>query len=195
MNYVEAALRAVVVDLDRHGAAWVLVGGFAVSARAEPRFTRDIDIAVAVSDDDMAETLVRELVVDGYRVLASIEQDATARLATVRLARGREGVVIDLLFASSGIEPEMVAAAETIEIVPGLAVPVATVGHLIAVKLLSRDDDVRPQDRGDLLALRAVAGPADLGQARAAVDLITTRGFQRGRDLAAALAELLTGRS
>ena len=34
---------------------WALVGGLAVSARTEPRFTRDIDIVVAVEDDTRAE--------------------------------------------------------------------------------------------------------------------------------------------
>ena len=46
MNSVEAALRRVTADLDRRRLGWALVGGFAVSARAEPRFTRDVDVAV-----------------------------------------------------------------------------------------------------------------------------------------------------
>ena len=33
-----------------------LVGGIAVSTRTEPRFTRDLDFAVAVADDAAAET-------------------------------------------------------------------------------------------------------------------------------------------
>ena len=56
-----------------------------MSARAEPRFTRDIDVAVMVDDDADGEGLVRSLLADRYRLLASIEQDQTGRLATVRL--------------------------------------------------------------------------------------------------------------
>lgn len=77
-----------------------MVGGLAVSARGEPRFTRDIDLALAVADDAMAEARVRDLVGRGYRVLASIEQEATGRLATVRLeapGENAQGVVVDLL--------------------------------------------------------------------------------------------------
>jgi hypothetical protein len=96
---------------------------------------------------------------------------------------GDDGVVVDLLFASSGIEPEIVAAAETVEVVPGLSMPIATTGHLIALKLLARDDQTRPQDRADLRALRSAATAADLAVAREAVGLITERGFNRGRDL------------
>ncbi|OGK81962.1 MAG: hypothetical protein A2050_14960 [Candidatus Rokubacteria bacterium GWA2_73_35] len=69
--------------------------------------------------------------------------------------------------------------------------PVATTGHLIALKILARDDRTRPQDRVDLVALAAAAAPADIEQARAALALITQRGFQRGRNLMADLEEFL----
>lgn len=150
-------------------------------------------MVVAVDDDAGAEALVRSLLTDGYRLVASIEQEATERLATVRLAcpvSRDEEVVVDLLFASAGIEPEIVRAAEPVEIVPGLVLPVAKTGHLIALKLLARDDDARPQDLADLRALYAVATPADLAEASRAVTLIMDRGSGRGRDLAAALDDL-----
>lgn len=193
MNLLEAAVRQVARDLTRRGRTWALVGGFAVSTRAAPRFTQDVDIAVAVEDDTGAEDLVRDLVADGYRLFATIEHD-NGRLATVRFNRRVDHVevVVDLLFASSGIEPEIASAAETIEIVPGLPLPVATTGHLIALKVLARDDDSRPQDLGDLRALLAVATPDDLVAAGDAVRLITERGYNRGRDLMSSLSELTT---
>ena len=122
-----------------------------------------------------------------------LEQDATDRLATVRLtsARSAGDIMIDLLFASSGIEPEIVASADPLEISPGLIVPVATIGHLIAIKLLARDDLTRPQDLADLRALVDVAAADDITLAREAVALITERGFHRDRDLASGLADLL----
>lgn len=128
MNVVESALRTIAADLDNRAAGWALVGGFAVSIRSEPRFTRDVDVAIAVPGDPAAEALVRSLMADGYQVLASVEQDAVDRLATARLAPpgGPEfGAIVDLLFASSGIEPEIVGAAETIEVLPGLLMRVA----------------------------------------------------------------------
>jgi hypothetical protein len=46
---------AVVADaLEHAGARWALIGGLAVSTRIEPRFTRDIDLAVSVPDDASA---------------------------------------------------------------------------------------------------------------------------------------------
>ena len=161
-----------------------------MSARTEPRLTRDADLAVLVADDRDAEALVRDLQGHGWHVVAAVEQDVAGRLATVRLAPAGEdvrGAVVDLLFASSGIEPEIVAAADPIEAVPGFEVPVARLGHLIALKVLARDDRTRPQDRVDLAALLTRADAAALGEARDSLALVTRRGFHRGRDLLGAL--------
>ncbi|MFL5419697.1 MAG: nucleotidyl transferase AbiEii/AbiGii toxin family protein, partial [Myxococcales bacterium] len=114
MTDAEKALRSATVDLSRAGARFALVGGLAVSARTEPRFTRDVDLAVAVDSDAEAEGLVRTLQECGYATLAVLEQAKTGRLATVRMSQPRtvepQGIV-DLLFASSGLEPEIVSAA------------------------------------------------------------------------------------
>ena len=190
MSRAEAALRRIVTDLHDLGRRFALVGGLAVSVRSEPRLTRDADLAVLVADDRDAEALVRDLQARGWRVVGAIEQTVTGRLATVRLALAGEdvhGAVVDLLFASSGIEPEVVAAAEGIEAVPGFMVPVARLGHLVALKVLARDDRTRPQDRVDLGALLTRADAAALAEARESLTLVTRRGFQRGRDLLAGL--------
>lgn len=192
MTELGAALCRTVTELDRLGTACALVGGLAVSVRTEPRFTRDIDLAVTVRDDSDAERLVRSLVGAGFRVDAAIEQTAAGRLATVRLRPpGKHANVVDLLFASSGIEPEIVVAAEPLEVLPGLTVRVARTGHLIALKLLARDDERRPQDGVDLRALVAVADDDERTLAFVACDAITARGFARGRDLTEALSDLL----
>jgi hypothetical protein len=43
-----AVLRLVAESFGDLRVPWALIGGLAVSVRAEPRFTRDIDLAVAV---------------------------------------------------------------------------------------------------------------------------------------------------
>lgn len=89
-------------------------------------------------------------------MISTVEQAAVGRLATVRLLTGAaDGPVIDLLFASSGIEAEVIARAERLEVLEGLEIPVATTPDLITLKLLSRDDDHRPQDLVDLRGLIA----------------------------------------
>lgn len=42
------ALRHASEELSAVGVPWALVGRLAVAVRAEPRFTRDIDLALAV---------------------------------------------------------------------------------------------------------------------------------------------------
>jgi len=166
----------------------VLVGGLAVSARTVPRFTRDVDFTAAVSDDAEAESLVLAAQSLGYVVEAALEQSGAGRLATVRLRRANEPIV-DLLFAACGIEAEIAAAATSI-LVLGKLVPVATVGHLIAMKLLSRDPKKRPRDEDDLIELARVADDVEWNRAANAVALIEARGFARKRDLRSALADV-----
>ena len=96
----------------------------------------------------------------------------------MRLTRSSksQAPVIDLLFASSGIEPEVVAEAEELELLPKLTIGVARTGHLIALKVLSRDDVTRPQDLVDLRALLRVASSAELARAQESLALIAARG-------------------
>lgn len=192
MNRLAAALAAAQAGLS--GVRCALVGGIAVSARADPRFTRDLDIAVEVPDDARAEAIVRGMAQRGFQIAATVEQDAAGRLATARLHAPGEpeaGIIVDLLFASSGIEPEIAGAAEVLEVFAGLKAPVARAGHLIALKLLARDDGSRPQDTLDLRALIPQVTAEDLDLARAGVQLIVSRGFHRGRDLPADLEAAL----
>ena len=149
------ALQRTADALRELGRPFALVGGLAVSVRVEPRFTRDIDLAVAIADDAAAEALVADLQGRGFTIQLSLEQRAIGRLAAVRLTAPGEyttGIVVDLLFASSGIEGDICAAADVMEIASGMAIPVATVGHLLVMKVLSRSDE-RPQDGVDLHAL------------------------------------------
>ncbi len=186
MSAVEDLLRRAAADLRAAGARYCLIGGMAVSVRTAPRFTKDVDLAVAVAGDTEAEALVAGLRASGYVPTASVEQEARGRMAQVRLAPSGgsgEGVVVDLMFASSGIEEEVVASADTLDVLPGLAIPVATIGHLMAMKVLSRDDRTRPQDAADLRALLRVARQRDLESAAKALALVESRGFARGRNL------------
>ncbi len=192
MNVLES-LAIAVKELASAKVRYALVGGLAVSVRTEPRFTRDADLAVAVASDAEAETVIRNLLRSGFRLLASLEQETTGRLATVRLiapSPGDDGAVVDFLFASSGIETEVVDGATVEEIAPGILIPVASTPHLIAMKLLSERPS-RPQDAGDLLALLGAADSQDLETVSKAIELIANRGAGREKDLQATFRKFI----
>lgn len=192
---VEALIR-LEADLRAMKVRWAVVGGLAVSARAEPRTTRDVDVAIVVSDDQEAEETVVLLRNRGYVLHTPLEHTDRDRLAAVRmLSRSDEGSVFaDLLFASSGIEREVVAEADLLEVLPGLFAPVAKTGHLLALKTLALRPDrplERPQDFTDIRELLAVADDDEIRRARQALELISRRGYDRGKDLEAEFEEQL----
>src|SRR3954470_23434331 len=94
---IERALAAAVDSLRSANRGFALVGGLAVSVRAEVRFTRDVDMAVQVSDDADAEGLIFTLKASGYRPVATVEHEERHRLATIRLMSPHE-IKLDLLF-------------------------------------------------------------------------------------------------
>ena len=189
MTEVQSALARALADVSEL-APFALVGGLAVSVRAEPRLTRDVDLAVSVADDAAAEGVVIQLRRRGYG-LRTVLEHRTGRMATARLTTpGDSGVLVDLLFFSSGVEPEIVAAAQVLTVAGDLVAPVATGAHLLAMKVLSEDERQRPNDRDDILALLREP-ETELAQARALLALISDRGLDRGRDLAARLASFV----
>lgn len=186
--------RAVeVIELIREfGYECALVGGLAVSVRARERFTRDVDFAVSVSSDREAEGLTFALQGKRYRLLSVIENTASGYLATARFAHPDDGEgqepTVDLLFATTGIEHEIVVAAKPVEIIPGCTIPVARLPHLIAMKTLSEREG-RERDRDDLRELLAAASHEDVKEARTLLTLIEERGYHRDKDLLARLGE------
>jgi hypothetical protein len=189
MQSVDAVLRQAAEDLDAIGARWAVIGGLAVAFRSEPRFTKDVDIAVA--DDAEAEGIVNRLQVRGYALASLVDQDYVNRLATARLVRpqaGTSSAFIDLLFANSGIEDEIVRRSDRLEVLPDVFMPVASIGHLIALKALAG----RHQDLTDLGYLISAATDADPAEAIASAAKIRERGFNRGQDLPADLATIIS---
>jgi hypothetical protein len=187
---LDEILRQVVTDFASLGLRWALVGGLAVSARAEPRTTRDIDVAVAVDDDADAERVVLALRQGGYRDAGQmVEHAVTKRLATMRMLAPfpiQDTAVVDLIFASTGIEPEIVAAATLVDVLPGVPVRVAAIGHLLAMKVLAG----RLQDLADFASLFRRASREDLDVARAALSLMSQRGTHRQKDLSGTFDDL-----
>jgi nucleotidyltransferase AbiEii toxin of type IV toxin-antitoxin system len=194
---LQKALIRLDTDLRALGLKWALVGGFAVMLRVEARSTRDLDIVLAVTGDREVDDAVRGLRMRGYKDHPTkpmlFRKDG--RLFGVRLvsppldADDDTMAIVDVLTGCSGVEREVVAAAEIREAMPKVFIPVARAGHLVALKVLA----ARPQDLEDVQVLLRGMGDADLKLARESLVLIERRGFLEDstRSLQAELGRLL----
>lgn len=183
------ALRSIAEALRAAGKSFAVVGGLAISVRGEPRFTRDVDVVVLVTGDPELETLVFDLAARGYRPVALVEHEARLRLSTARLA-APGGLIVDLIAATCGIEPEIVERAQPVAVAAAGELPVARPEELLAMKVLSMSER-RPLDRVDAVNLVLVNTDLDLDAVRSNLRLILERGFDRGEDLMAKLETVL----
>lgn len=181
-------LSKISADLEELRVPWALIGALAVGTYGEARSTRDVDIAIAHSSPDGQDTLIAQLLSRGYGGHALLmHMQPTQRLGDRLSLSDNQGtsLAIDLLCSSSGIEGEVVSRAITLELLPGVPLPVASRADLIAMKVLSRNSSDRIRDDLDLQILISGASAIELETARAACALITSRGFNRHKDLSA----------
>ena len=125
------------------------------------------------------------------RIFSTAIEQALAAAAAVRLLSPR-GVKIALLFASSGIENEVVSRALPVALPGAGPIPVARAEELLAMKVLSMTEQ-RLQDRLDARQLLAHNPRLDLEAVRQNLRTITDRGFSREQDLEKKLDSLLEG--
>jgi len=180
------ALAAICGELLQRGRRFALVGGLAVSVHADVRFTRAVDLVVLVADDSEAEALTYQLSSAGYSAVASVEHETRHRLSTVRLM-SPSGVKVVRLFASSGVETEIVDSASLVDFGSAGQIPVANAEELLAMNVLSMTD-TRLQDRIDAQRLLQLTPELDVARVRAHLARITARGYARKQDLEAKLA-------
>lgn len=185
----ESALEDLTHHLRRLGIRFALAGGLAIAIRGEVRFTRDVDVVVAVRNDSECEALIRELRTQHYDVIALVEQEDVDRIATVRLV-SPSGILVDIITATCGIEAEIVARAEPVRLGDAGSIPVACAEELLAMKILSMTEK-RLQDRIDAMSLCLVNADIDIERVKTNLALMTARGYARNQDLAAKLAKLI----
>jgi hypothetical protein len=177
------------------GVRWALVGGFAVMLRAESRNTIDLDIVLATLGDRETDDTVRGLRSRGYHdhptepmLLRKDGRVFGIRLVSPLLGDDEEEeTIVDLLLGCSGVETEIIATADLLEVLPNTFIPVARPGYLIALKVLAG----RSQDLEDVRALLREIDVAELQSARQTLQLIEERGFNEDKDLLVELGKLM----
>lgn len=164
-------LERVFGALEASGARYLVVGGVAVVLHGHPRFTADLDLALAL-DPANIEAALSALEGIGYRprapvplrAFADLEQRAdwerTKGLTVFSLwSADLPGTEVDL-FASDPLPFEPAWGRRLRAQVGGLSVNVASLGDLIEMKRRAG----RPQDLDDVRELEAIA--RELGDRR-----------------------------
>jgi len=142
-------LRRIAESLNRHGARYVLIGGFAMQCHGFARPTQDIDLLVAPDPDNVRKvTEALGILADG--AAREVEPDDLARYSVVRVA---DEVVVDLLGSACGVSFDEVAKNAEVFDILGVPVPVARARDLWRLK-----QTIRPKDAMDREFLERLIG-------------------------------------
>jgi hypothetical protein len=133
-------------QLNAAGAAYVVVGGFAVRAAGYARRTMDIDLVVAADPENEARV---------YRAFASLPDNAVRELTPGELPkysviRVADEFVVDLMASAGGIDYAEAAKDVVVREVGGVPIPFASPRLLWRMKAVTH----REKDAGDLVFLR-----------------------------------------
>lgn len=169
---LRGALAFVAGCLESLDRPWALVGALAVAARSEARATLDIDVAVAVDNLADSQWVTSKLREAGL----TWQSDLGPAMTSFSVPEGPPaGLKLDVLFSLAGIENEVARDAESLEVLPGLELPVAALGDLIALKLLSAEEPEREHDLRDLRTLLVKVASDDIDRARSLIQLLEAR--------------------
>ena len=133
--------------LNDQGARYVLIGGFAVIAHGGARTTKDIDLLIESTPDNVSRVR-RALQVLEDKAVNDVADDDVARYSVVRVA---DEIVVDLMASAGGVDyadAHRDAVEITFETVP---IQVASPATLIRTK-----NTMRPSDAADRLFLQAL---------------------------------------
>jgi len=98
---VEKDFRDFIALLNRHNVRYLIIGGFAYSFYAEPRYTKDIDILIEQSKEN-AEKILMALKDFGFTDIGLTEKDFLETGQVIQL--GVAPVRIDILTSIKGMD-------------------------------------------------------------------------------------------
>ena len=137
---------ALCLELNRLGAKYVVVGGFAIIEAGYSRTTGDIDLLVDPAADNEVKV---------FEALATLPDGAVRELDAgdvekFTVVRVSDEVLVDLMAKASGISYEEAKGHIHVRELDGVKIPFANPDLLWRMKSRS----LRPKDQGDLYFLR-----------------------------------------
>jgi hypothetical protein len=142
--------RDLLAEFAREKVSYAVVGGYAVGHHAKPRATKDLDLLVSPSGDNL-ERVGRALEQFGAppNVIAAVKRLAPTEIVYL----GVPPVRVDILRSADGIEDVDAALARAVHAsLDDLMVPVIALDDLVANKRAAG----RPQDLADVALLEKV---------------------------------------
>lgn len=143
---VESDLVGLCRELNRRGARYVVVGGFAIIASGFPRMTSDIDLVVAADLENEARV---------FAALSTLPDNAVRELQPGELQqytviRVADEILVDLMRSAGGVDYAEAAKHAVVREVQGVPIPFASPRLLWRMKAVTH----REKDAGDLVYLR-----------------------------------------
>jgi predicted nucleotidyltransferase len=126
--------------LNEAGARYILIGGFAVIAHGGARTTKDIDLLIDASSDNVSR------VKQALRILEdrAVDQVADTDVARYTVVRVADEVVVDLMAHACGLDYGEASKDVQSITIDEVVIPVASAATLIRTK-----DTLRPSDAAD----------------------------------------------
>ncbi len=134
-------------SLNAEGVRYVVIGGIAAILHGALRGTKDVDLLVDPSAENV-RALKRAMAFLPDNAVAEVSEEDLAHYQVVRVA---DEILVDLMASACGIRYQDIArdGIESLDM-DGVVVPIASKEALIRTK-----DTVRPGDRWDVELLRA----------------------------------------
>jgi len=139
-------LRDLCRELNRRGAKYVVIGGFAIRAANYNRRTMDVDLMVASDLENEAKV---------FSALSTLPDNAVRELQPGELQqynviRVGDEILVDLMVSAGGINYSEAAKDVVVHEVDGVPIPFASPRLLWRMKVVTH----REKDAGDLVFLR-----------------------------------------
>jgi len=134
-------------SLNEAGVRYVLIGGFAVVLHGYTRATKDIDLLIDPSQENI-QRIKKALSSLPDNAIALISDDEVQKYSVVRIA---DEIIVDLLAKACGINYEEASKELEYREIEGVKIPLPRMELLLKMK-----DTVRPGDKADANFLKAL---------------------------------------
>lgn len=131
-------LTRLCAELNRLGARYVVVGGFAIIQLGFPRLTNDIDLLIETTTDNEARVLQALLSLPD-KAAAELKPGEVGRYGVVRVG---DEIMVDLMKSGCGVGYEEAVKDAEVREINGVAIPFASALTLWRMKQTVRDKDI-----------------------------------------------------